>query len=143
MKTSLKLSFIAIVIFLLIQLLLSCEPISDPTINSEYSGTITYSLPSINQTTPASRTFRNDSVMWWESTNTAGIIYPVDNGYSFSQIVIEGHSNCADSLALVHSGTGHFTGDSLIEEGSVVYYRRVGEYEIIEQGTFNAKFKRQ
>jgi hypothetical protein len=140
MKTALKLSLISIVI---IQLLISCEPITYPQSDSIYRGTITYSLPSINQTTPASRTFSGDSVRWWDAPVTSGAIYPTLNGYSFSQIVIEGHSNCADSITLTHSGTGVFSPDSLIESGSVVYYRRVGSVEITEIGTFCFKGKRK
>jgi len=142
MKTSLKLSFIAIVIFLLIQLLLSCEPISAPKINSVYVGSITYSLPSINQTTPASRTFRNDSVIWWTSKNVSGQCRIVGNCYQIDSIVLPAHSSCDDTTMYIHSGTGCFRGDSLIEEGTVIYYRKVGVIEIIEQGTFNGKFKK-
>jgi len=130
------------IFILIVFAIISCEPISAPTINSVYVGSITYSLPSINQTTPARRTFTGDSVKWWDAPTTSGVIYPVQNGYSFSQIIIEGHSNCADSLVLIHSGYGEFMGDSLIETGSVVYYRRVVEYEIIEQGEFIFKGKR-
>jgi len=136
-------AILQILTIILLLALLSCEPIQPPTINSVYVGSITYLLPSINQTTPARRTFTGDSVKWWDAPTTVGMIYQVDNGYLFSQIVIVGHSNCADSLTLTHSGSGCFTGDSLIESGSVVYYRRVGDYEIIEIGTFNAKFKKQ
>ncbi len=135
MKTTLLL-FLAVLLY-------SCEPISDHTTSAEYSGSITYSLPSINQTTVARRTFSEYSVRWWDAPPVIAPVHIENNSYQFSQVIIPKHPSCADTLTLTHSGTGVFSSDSLIESGSVIYYRKVGVIEIIEHGTFNAKFKRQ
>lgn len=121
---------------LLLISIIACERINDPVTTVVYRGTITYSLPSINETTPASRTFRNDSVVWWQAPNVSGQCIVNSNCYQVNGITIFASSSCVDSIAIVHTGTGEFIPDSLIESGTVVYYRRSGTIEETEVGTY-------
>ncbi len=119
---------------LLLSIAFACEPILTSPEHIRYSGTITYDLPSYQQTTPASRTFYNGTVTWWPGVS--GTVTVVNNQYTVDSIAIRRNPSCLDTLYLAHSGIGEFIPDSLIEQGTVIYYRRSGTLEVTEIGTY-------
>ncbi len=124
-----------IALTLLLFALTSCEPLpSEPEPTIRYSGTITYSLPTIQQTTPASRTFYNDTVTWWPGV--VGTCHVENNQYTVDSITIGRNPSCLDTLYMVHNGIGEFIPDSLIEQGEIIYYRRSGQLEVTETGKY-------